>query len=257
MPKPLTRYAMLPKIRVINQELDNLEMKEVLTAIGRAISNRKATSIATVNPEFMVESVRDKRFAKVLADFDLKIVDGVGITILSAIFGAKFKQRITGADLTRSIINIANNNRYKIVTIGSSDNSAFNACRKLRNDYPSLQIDCIGGGVIDPHHIKTDIIDKLRAAKPDILLVGLGAPKQEFFIENIQKIICIPVAIGVGGTIDFISGTAHRAPGWLRSIGLEWLWRLVTQPRRLGRIFTATVVFPIYYLRWKLFGSRR
>jgi len=241
-------------IKVINQEIDNLSTDEISDIVTDSIRKREFVSIATVNPEFLVSSVKNHKFAHTLSKFNIKTADGFGVLLMSALFGHRFSNRVTGVDMTYKLIDIANKNKYKVVMVGASEDSALKACNKIRYNYPSLQIDCIGGGVIDPNIIDKDLAEQLHRYKPDILFVGLGSPKQEFFIENAQKKIGAPVAMGVGGTIDFISGVAHRAPKWLRSIGLEWLWRLFTQPRRLSRIITATIIFPLYYLRWIIFG---
>ena len=243
---------MSQKVRVINQVLDNLTSDEIVVRVCSAIEKRRPIIIATVNPEFMVLSSRNEKFARTLSKFDVKTADGTGIVFMSALFGHKFRSRVTGADLTHELIGIANQKRFKVVMLGGSEESALKACNRLRNDYPSLNVDCISGGTINPDRIDDGLIKKIREAKPDILFVGLGSPKQEYFITKLSETVTIPVTMGVGGTIDFISGVARRAPRWMRSMGQEWLWRLVTQPKRFGRIINATIVFPWYYLLWKI-----
>lgn len=248
---------MLQKVQVINQTIDNISREALLGKIQSAIKNKQVLKIATVNPEFIVASVRNAKFAKSLSNFDIKLADGFGIVFMSALFGQGSVIRTTGVDLTYDLIKSANANKVKITMLGASEESAHQACNKLRSNYPSLKVDCISGGVINPDDIDATLIENLRTSKPDILFVGLGSPKQEYFIEKVQQLLPPCVTMGVGGTIDFISGTAHRAPKFLRSVGLEWLWRLVTQPKRFNRIINAVIVFPAYYLRWKISGSNR
>jgi N-acetylglucosaminyldiphosphoundecaprenol N-acetyl-beta-D-mannosaminyltransferase len=238
-------------VTVINQKLNNLSQNELIGLIDSAIQHKDCLSVATVNPEFMVLSVRDKKFAQTLRDFSLRVADGTGIVLLSRIFSkGKFKTKITGSDLIPRIINLVLQKQYKIMFFGSTGKAARAACHNLGKKYPNLLLKCYGGGLIDPNKVSVEVLSTIKAYRPDILIVGLGAPKQEYFIANYQKKLNVPVAIGAGGTIDFIAGTARRAPKMMRRLGLEWLWRLLVEPRRWRRIFNATLVFPWLYVKW-------
>jgi len=244
------------KIQVLNQSIDNLTMDEVIDMVKKSIDGHKTISIATVNPEFMVLSARDKKFAQVLKGFTIKTPDGFGITLLPRIFWrGKFKARITGADLSWRIFTLANKHGYRVLMLGASDEAANAACRVLRGDCPSLKIKCISGGTINPFDANKKLLDDIKAFKTDILLVGLGSPKQEYFIDKYQKELGASVAVGIGGTIDFIAGSARRAPLWMRQIGLEWLWRVTLEPHRFRRILNATIIFPCYYIGYLFHGS--
>jgi len=238
------------KILVINQEIDNLQLNDVLHRIISAIKNNQQLKIATVNPEFMVLSMKDDNFAKTLENFDIKVPDGVGITLLPKIFkGEVFTQRITGVDLSWKLFEMANKNHYKVLMLGSTNKNSSAACTRLRRIFPTLNIKCISGGKIDPFNPTEKLIEDISDFKPNILLVGLGSPKQEYFISSNEKLLKYNVAVGVGGTTDFIAETTKRAPNALRQIGLEWLWRLMFEPRRFKRIFNATIVFPYLYIK--------
>jgi len=242
-------------VKVINQEIDDISQAELSKKIDRAISNRQYLSIATVNPEFIVRSTRDARFAHALARFSLRLADGFGLVLMTRLMSkSSIKHRVTGADLIiKNLIPLAARKGYRILFFGSTPQGATLATQILIKRHPDLHFTCVSGGKIDnPEKVTPAVINNLKAFKPDILLVNLGALKQEYFILRYQKEIGAPVAIGCGGTLDFIAGTASRAPSPIRAIGLEWLWRLVTQPRRLGRILNATVTFPCLYLRWRL-----
>ncbi len=240
----------LSSIRVINQDIDNTTIDDVIRRAKCAIDDDGFLAIATVNPEFLVLSARDEHFSSTLKKFDIKVPDGFGTVTLPRLFGrGKFKQRITGVDLSWRLLSLAGKNKYKILLLGSSDDNSQKACAKIRANFPSIRVKCISGGVIDPFDIKNDLKDEITAFKPDILLVGLGAPKQEYFIINNARNLGVNVAIGVGGTIDFLSGASLRAPKWMQSVGIEWLWRLIVEPRRWRRIITAVLIFPCEYIR--------
>lgn len=240
----------LNKIRVVNQDIDNMEIDDVIERAKSAVDDSGFLNIATVNPEFLVLSARDKKFATTLEKFDIKVPDGFGTVALPRMFGrGNFCQRITGVDLSWKLLALAGKNKYKIMLLGASRENSEKACVKIRANFPSIKVKCLSGGVIDPFDIKNDLKSEIMAFKPDILLVGLGAPKQEYFIINNARNLGVNVAIGVGGTIDFLSGASLRAPEWMQSIGIEWLWRLFIEPRRWRRIFTAVFVFPCVYIR--------
>lgn len=237
-------------IRVINQDIDNTTIDDVVKRAKCAIDDNGFLTIATVNPEFLVLSARDEKFSSTLKKFDIKVPDGFGTVALPRLLGrGKFKQRITGVDLSWKLLALAGRSKYKIMLLGASRDNSQKACAKIRANFPSICVKCISGGVINPFDIKNDLKSEITAFKPDILLVGLGAPKQEYFITNNARNLGINVAIGVGGTIDFLSGASLRAPEWMQSIGIEWLWRLFIEPRRWRRIFTAVFVFPCVYIR--------
>jgi len=239
-------------IRVINQNIDNLTASEALMRADNAIHSRRYLSIATVNPEIIVLSARDKLYARILGQLNLRLPDGVGLTIMSRYFGyAKFKERIPGVDFVKNLLVLSEKKNYKVMMLGAAAESSLDAERILNRQYPNLAIKCLSGGVIDPHNADRNTIDKIKSFKPDILVVGLGAPKQETFILNYQKKLGAHVAIGAGGTIDFLAGRARRAPKIICRLGLEWLWRVILYPGRWRRIFTATIVFPFLYLKWR------
>ena len=243
-------------IQVINQSIDNITADEALARVSEAIRSRHYLSIATINPEIIVLSARDKSYARILSKLNLRLPDGAGLTLISRYFGhAKFKERIPGVDFIGNLLVLAEKKNYKVMTLGAGVESARKAEINLRRRYPDMAVKCLSGGIIDPDNADRDIIFSIKSFKPDIIIVGLGAPKQEYFIANYQKKLNIPVAIGAGGTIDFMAGIAHRAPAAMRSLGLEWLWRLILYPKRWRRITNAVFVFPWLYIRWRAGGK--
>ena len=241
-----------PSIQIINQNIDNLTASEALESADNAIHSRRYLSIATVNPEIIVLSARSKTYAGVLSRLGLRLPDGIGLTLMSRLFGkAKFKERIPGVDFVKSLLVLAEKKGYKVLMLGAGIASSLKAEKILRRQYPNLAIKCLSGGVIDPYNADQHTIEQIKSFNPDILIVGLGAPKQETFILNYQKKLGAYVAIGAGGTIDYLAGQARRAPRIIRRLGLEWLWRLLLYPSRWRRILTATIVFPFLYLKWR------
>ncbi|MED3568458.1 WecB/TagA/CpsF family glycosyltransferase, partial [Bacillus thuringiensis] len=159
--------------------------------------------------------------------------DGIGVIIGSKILKGTLKERVTGADLTHDLIKYCNDNEYRVFLFGAAPESNKKALEKLNEQFPGAQFKGQHGFVNGEEIEKIKI--KIKQFKPHLLLVGLGSPKQEEFIyENIQT-LNVPLSIGIGGMIDIISGTVKRAPKMMRDTGTEWLYRLLSQPKRLKR----------------------
>ncbi len=204
--------------------------------------------IATVNPEFMVRAWNDFCFASNLRAADLRVVDGIGIVIAGLLKGKRVR-RFPGADLMESLLGIAEKRGYAVACVVRRGGlSSYETIKQaLLKKYPVLKVTGIemhatfwsDGTQKIPHHIWTQI------QQSTIVFCNFGAPEQEYFTESLRvKPGSIRLAMGVGGSFDYLTSKLHRAPRCMRHIGLEWLWRLVQQPQRLKRIWRATVVFP-------------
>lgn len=168
-----------------------------------------------------------------LLSADLITADGIGVIIGSKILKGTLKERVTGADLTHDLIKYCNDNEYRVFLFGAAPESNKKALEKLNEQFPGAQFKG-QHGFVNGEEIE-EIKMKIKQFKPHLLLVGLGSPKQEEFIyENIQT-LNVPLSIGIGGMIDIISGTVKRAPKIMRDTGTEWLYRLLSQPKRLKR----------------------
>ncbi len=241
-------------MKVLGVKIDNLSKKEILEKIEFFLNEPSFHQLATVNPEFVLEAQQDEDFRNILNQNDLNVADGVGIQYAFWRFGKKLKARIAGVDLLEEILQIANHKKLSVfLAINKNGLSSYSEIKTvLEKKYPSLKI---GGSDIELNHQSAVIShqnreddDRLPIADYDILFCNFGAPAQENFIYS-QKDAKIRLAMGVGGSFDFLTGKITRAPIWMRRVGLEWLWRFIQEPSyRAGRIFKATVVFPIKIL---------
>lgn len=231
--------------RILDVKIDNISFSDVMAKVAAFLMVDELHMIATVNPEFLVTAQRDEPFKQILNNTDLNVPDGVGLQFAAKISGQKIGKRITGVDLTWEICKLASEKSYSVYFLGGAEGVAQKAANRLELMYPDLKI----AGIASPNisldgSTDSNVIDDINNSNTDILLVALGAPKQEKFIFNHKERLKVKLAMGVGGTFDYIAGIVPYAPGWMRKIGLEWLYRLFTQPKRWKRIFTATIVFP-------------
>ncbi len=233
-------------LKILGVRIDNLNRSEVAEKFREILNkkNKKFCQIATVNPEFLVEAEKNEKFRGILKKTALNICDGVGISIISRVFYQKKIKRITGVEVADILCKICEQEGKSIYLIGGFG-VAGKASQKLLEKYPKLKI----AGFEDGN--PTEISDQLLTAKPNAILVAFGAPKQEIWLDKFaKKIPSLQIGIGVGGTFDFWAGKTKRAPKFVQKMGLEWLWRLILEPKIRGkRIWRAVFVFPYLVLR--------
>lgn len=237
------------KTDVLDIKIDNLSFKEAVEKAAGFLCGDKNCFIVTPNPEIVLRAKDDEIFKNVLNSASLSIPDGFGLLLVSRLTKNRLKERVSGADLFEALCFECSKNNKSIFLLGGQADVAKKTAEKLQRKFPNLKIAGWLDGDVDLENCWQVIND----AKPDALFVALGAPKQEKWIYgNINKIKNLKLAMGVGGTFDFISGKAKRAPKFLRDAGFEWLWRLIIQPRRINRTFNAVVVFPAVFMYSKI-----
>lgn len=200
--------------------------------------------IVTANPEILLHAKRDKAYRDALQKADLRTADGIGLVLMARLFGHTL-HRVTGVDLAEAIAKRAT----KLAIIGGVNDSAERALAHL--NVPGI---ALHGGTVNSNGTgdtaNDEALHQLILEAPDVVFVAFGHPKQERWIEkNLPNLPSVKTIIGVGGAVDMWAGNTPRAPRFLRAVGLEWLFRLLREPKRIKRIWNAVVVFPIDVLR--------
>lgn len=235
-------------VTILGIRVDSVSWLEALARIDQMVKADCCHQVVTINPEFVVRAQKDLAFRKILNQASLALPDGAGILWAAKRQKVRIGQRVTGADL---IIKLAQLQKYSLYLLGGAPGVAAAAGNQLMRRYPKLKIvgATDGGKIIATNFSRQRrLIEAVNLKKPDILLVGLGAPKQDKFIARWQRHLKCKVAMGVGGSFDYLIGQPKRAPGWMRKLNLEWLWRLIKEPRRFKRIITAVIIFPLLVL---------
>lgn len=233
-------------IEILGVKINNLSLQQLFECVSNFLNSENTHYIVTPNPEMIVDAQKDNDFKKILNAADIALPDGFGLVLASFILYKKPLHRITGADFTLKLAHFCEKNNYSIYLFGSSKDTLQKTIYQLKIQFPNLVIKGFNdGGIINnPKNVNQDIIDDINFKKPDVLLVALGHNKQEKFIYyQLNKFIHIKLAIGVGGTFDYISHKVKRAPRIFQLFGLEWLYRLIHQPQRMRRIYRAIFVF--------------
>lgn len=226
------------RVVICGVTISNLTMKSAIRAIDKLIQERAPSAIFTPNIDHIVKLQDDREFKKAYNEASIVVADGMPVVWASAFFGTPLMERIAGSDLFFELCAHSAKREYRLFFLGGRPGSVEMAAEALRKKYPSIKIE---GTYSPPLGFENDkdenkkIVDMIKTAEPDILFVGLGAPKQEKWIYRYKDEYRVPVSVGVGGTFEFFSGMVKRAPKWMRRAGLEWFWRLMVEPRRLWK----------------------
>jgi len=225
---------------------------------------------ATPNAEILLESKKNRELREFLQKCDFNFADSVAVLWAAEFFSKKWSklqaifeliflpirkkywnalpEQVSGADLFPKICKIAADRKIKIFLVGGADGAAKKTAEILRVENPGIKIDFFDGKVsVENENL---IVDKIKKFGAEIVFVALGCPKQELFLSrNLQKITTAKIGMGIGGSLEFFSKKIRRAPLWMRKFGIEWIFRVLREPRRIRRIFRAVVIFPIQVLR--------
>jgi len=230
------KQVRLNRIQILGLPVDKITYDDWMTLIGRWVREEsRCHHVCTTNPEFIMIARRDPNFRNILKRADLCIPDGVGLLWAAKHKGTPLPERVTGSDGVPMIAEFAAKNGWRLFFLGAAEGIAEKAAQILCEKHPGLQI--VGTYAGTPSAEEEDaIVEKINASEADILLVAYGAPQQDKWIARNNTRLNVKMAMGVGGSFDFIAGVIPRAPGWMRAAGLEWLFRLIRQPWRIGRM---------------------
>ncbi|HLP17679.1 MAG TPA: WecB/TagA/CpsF family glycosyltransferase [Bacteroidota bacterium] len=234
MEHPTVHFA---SVDILGVAIHNLTLDETLRAMTEMALSGQPHHVMTVNPEFVMIAQRDPDFRSVLERATICVADGMGIIWGSRILGRPLKERITGSDTIPAFAHRAAQYGIRIFLLGAAPGVAEETAAILTARNPGLVIAGTFAG--SPRAEEEDEICRLiERSRAHVLLVAYGPPKQDLWIARTQSRLRIPLAIGVGGTFDFIAGKVRRAPVWMQKLGLEWLFRLLREPRRWRRMLT-------------------
>ena len=238
----------MKEYKILGVKVQTLPEHILKSSLLTFLNSDSQHQIATVNPEFIVACQNNKKFLTIINNASLATIDGSGIIKALQFLGHNISldDRTTGVRLTEILIDLAIKNNYKILfclySHGLTKLDYF--FMRIKDKHPQLDFQ-----VAD----ENSALEKAQTFLPEIALVGFGAPRQDLWIaENMDRMPSVRIATGVGGTFDFIAGSIKRAPKIMRSLGLEWLWRLIIQPWRIKRVNKAIIVFPYLIIKDRL-----
>lgn len=226
---------MAERVNILGVDVDAVTMAEAVDVVRRAMDTRAGVMVATANAEMLMRATHDEELCRILNASALVVPDGAGTVWAARHLGHAMPERVAGYDLAQELLRRAPAEGRRVYFFGAAPGVAEKAKAKAEQLYPGIEIVGVRNGFFSPAD-NAAIIAEIRAARPDLLLVALGVPKQEKWIAAHLAELDVPVAIGVGGTLDVMAGVMKRAPHWMQKAKLEWLFRGLMQPKRAGRL---------------------
>ncbi len=227
-----------PRLRLGHVEVDALTLAGAVDAVEGLVAARKGGVVVTPNIDHVVRAERDPAFREAYAAADLSIADGQPLVWSSWVLGPRLPERVAGADLLLPLMGRAAERRWRVFLLGAGPGVAELAGARLRElgvDVVGTAAPAVASDPLAPDPGGDEAAATVRAARPDVVVVAFGAPKQELWMHRHRAALAPAVLLGLGASLDFVAGRVRRAPPWISRAGLEWAWRLAHEPRRLWR----------------------
>ena len=231
---------------------DDVTLQEAVAFAMDHVRTRQRCRVVTPNAEFAMEAKKNPRFLKILNGSQLVLADGISVIYASKILGTPLRGRVTGVGFAQALCQALAEQGGSLYLLGAKPGVAEQAADRLKAAYPGLRIAGTHDGYFKD---EAPVVEAINAARPDAMLVCLGAPKQEYFMEDHGSQLEVPVMAGLGGSMDVLAGNVRRAPEFFQKAGLEWLYRLVKEPKRIRRM----AKLPLYLwdaMVWKWKGAQ-
>ncbi len=235
------------KVNILGAQISALNKSETFSTVEQFLNSDKQNIIYTPNPEIVLKAQANKDYCDILNSASLLISDGIGLKFAGWVSGVNL-ERFTGVDLTKMVLNISKENNKKVLILNWEGGllSEDDIIKMFQEKYTGLEF------LVRSINKDGEVDEEMKNFQADVMFVNFGAPYQEKFIyNNLGKLPSVKLACGIGGSFDFLTGKIKRAPKMFKVVGMEWLWRLTKQPKRIGRIFSAVVVFPLKFAKWK------
>ncbi len=234
----------MERVKFMETYVDNLTMDETIEYVDVFIREKRPLHLVGINADKINEIQKDVRLKNIINESGIINADGVSVIWASGLLGKPLKERVAGIDLMYELLAHAEKKGYIVYLLGAKQHIVEKTYQNIKKLHPDLQIAGYRNGYFkkDEWHL---IADELRQSKADIIFIGISSPLKEYLVEYLQKEEDLnAVLMGVGGSFDVISGEIARAPKWMRNIGLEWFFRFLQEPKRLGkRYFVGNIEF--------------
>lgn len=226
---------------LLGAPVDALTLQECLVAVDGAVVGRRQLVHTAVNASKVVRIQRDAALADALWAADISTADGQPVVWAARVLGQPIPERVAGIDLMEHLLSLATQREYRVYLLGARPEVVEDAALVIRKRHPGILISGYRDGYFRPDEDEA-VATAVAEAAPDLLFVALETPRKELFLAQQRDRLRVPFAMGVGGAFDVLAGRRRRAPRWAQRVGLEWLFRLVQDPRRLGSRYAASNV---------------
>lgn len=252
------RHKTPDTVALFGLPITNVTMAQAVARVEEYILSGHTHQIATANLDFARNSLNDQYLQRVICECSMVLPDGAPMLWASTLFGTPLKERVTGVDLIPELARLSAARGYGIFLLGSSERNSARAEEVLRELFPGVRIVGRVCPEIQPLHEMDNegLLREIEAARPEILLVAFGNPKQEIWIHRHRDRLTVPVAIGIGGALDMIAGSLKRAPKWVQAVQMEWFFRMAQEPLRLLPRYTSDAMALLVHLPLGLAANR-
>ncbi|VAW76058.1 N-acetylmannosaminyltransferase [hydrothermal vent metagenome] len=238
-------------VNILGYQISSMGVNEdVNQAFVSILKNEHFSWMACANPHSLVEAHNDKQFSTALHNADILLPDGSGIVLAARMLGLSLGERVAGFDFYSGLNSRSQERKLKYFFLGSTEKVLVLIKQRLKVEFPNIEVVGTYSPPFKPEFSEDEnnaMIEAVNTARPDVLWVGMTAPKQEKWIHQNRKCLRVPFVGAIGAVFDFYAGTKYRAPQWLCALGLEWLPRFIREPRRLWR--RNLVSTPVFILR--------
>jgi N-acetylglucosaminyldiphosphoundecaprenol N-acetyl-beta-D-mannosaminyltransferase len=256
LPRQAATGAPASRAAILNCEIDRVDLEGALARCEEAIASRSFVQHMAINAAKLVAMQEDPELARVIRGCELVTADGQAVVWASRLLGDPLPMRVAGIDLMEGLLARAASHGYRVYILGARQEVLEQALERLHARHAGLQVVGARNGYFDPAE-EADVAAGIAEARPDILFVAMSSPRKELFLGRHGPHMGVPFVMGVGGAIDVVSGITRRAPRTLQRLGLEWLFRLLQEPRRLFRRYAVTNLrFVVLVARELLRGVR-
>ncbi|MBQ6403399.1 MAG: WecB/TagA/CpsF family glycosyltransferase [Oscillospiraceae bacterium] len=238
----------MSRVEVCGIEFDDLSIREAVEKALWLMEEARSVIAVTPNAEIVLEAQRNRALRAVIRSAELVLADGTGVLQASRLQGKPLHHRVPGIDFCSALLARMAELGQRVFLLGGVEGVAEEAGERLSARYPGLVIAGTHNGYFDAEE-SYELIEQINAAAPDLLIVCLGSPKQEIWMKRCQERLLVGMMIGLGGTLDVYAGRVKRAPERWRSLGLEWLYRLLHEPKRLRRVLRLPAIYALALFR--------
>ncbi|MDG5814714.1 WecB/TagA/CpsF family glycosyltransferase [Chitinispirillales bacterium ANBcel5] len=233
------------RVSLLNFHVDSIRTDVLIDTVFERINNKQKSSIFFVNALKAYEINKNPKILKVMNSFDFVLPDGVPVVWASKLLGRNLPERIAGIDLFQLLLKRAEKNGKTVYFLGSTEKNLSLMCKNIKKEYPKLRIAGYRNGYFAEEQ-NVSVVEEINNSDADILFLGFGSPKKEQWTYDNRHLLNTPVIQGVGGSFDVLAGVVSRAPKWMQISGLEWLYRVYKEPRRMFKRYLITNTYFIY-----------
>ncbi len=241
---------------ILGVRVDRVDLKDTVTIVDEFIRSGRTHQIVVVNVAKIVRAIYDENLKQIINEADLVGADGVPVVWASYLLPPRIPGRVNGTDLMEALVELSASKGYSIFFFGAEEPVVKKVVEIYRQKYPSLKVAGYRNGYFSEQD-EEEIVDRINRSNADILFIGFGTPKKEYFVGKYKDRLNVRVIHGVGGSFDVVAGKTKRAPVWMQNYGLEWFYRIIQEPGRMWKRYLVTNTLFVFFILLRLLRIKK